>query len=436
MNILIGKISRPVYFNPANRSIHAGDTEAPVLYTLLAKRFPQHNFYLIGRSDIERYRKPKAASLAEFMGETTSATEEPSVPSNIINLLKDYSAKGAGHYARAAGKETGEYPHEYLEKLIAREGLKFDVGIIFQGPSPCVGIPDRGIQLLNDKGDAKTQDMFGFYYAPIVHTLNITGTPYFTMCSDPRYVPVRQRDVFNDEKFILSQINTQKKSMRIAGYYEKSRSENLRKVTQNFIYGGIETIFLLDEEKKDFREMKKDICFNIAVNSGGPQSDRAEILEEWLLKDCPIRDLKIYGKWEQSFVDKYPGRIEEKKIKDIEDLFWRTRYTFIPPFFKRMPGFVTTKFWKMIYYGIIPFFHPLYDGDQIYDVPSILRVSCPEQMWERIKWLDANPEEYSRTLNEIYSLLKDELFNGDYIINTLNDSVQKATNNQHSLISS
>jgi hypothetical protein len=101
-----------------------------------------------------------------------------------------------------------------------------------------------------------------------------------------------------------------------------------------------------------------------------------------------------------------------------------------------MPGFVTTKFWKMIYYGIIPFFHPLYDGDQIYDVPSILRVSCPEQMWERIKWLDANPEEYSRTLNEIYSLLKDELFNGDYIVNKLNDSVQKATNNQHSLISS
>ena len=51
MNIVIGKIGRSIYFNEKNRSMTAGDEEAPMMYTMLAERHPEHNFYLLGRSD-------------------------------------------------------------------------------------------------------------------------------------------------------------------------------------------------------------------------------------------------------------------------------------------------------------------------------------------------------------------------------------------------
>jgi len=57
VNIVIGKIGRSIYFNETGRSMTAGDEEAPMMYTMLAERHPEHNFYLIGRSDLTRIRQ-------------------------------------------------------------------------------------------------------------------------------------------------------------------------------------------------------------------------------------------------------------------------------------------------------------------------------------------------------------------------------------------
>ena len=56
MNIAIGKIGRSSYFDKNNWSIYAGDDSPYIIYTTLAKAFPQHNFYMIGGNDLDRIK--------------------------------------------------------------------------------------------------------------------------------------------------------------------------------------------------------------------------------------------------------------------------------------------------------------------------------------------------------------------------------------------
>ena len=421
MNILIGKFGRSIFFDKKSWSIYAGDDEAPILYTELAKRYPQHTFYLIGKSDIykikRRLKKAEVKEFSLFGDDTPAETLEDYVPSNIIDLFEGFNNSGF------------EFEHDYLWDLIEKENLKFDAGIMIVGPMPQIGIPNKGIQRL-DGEPGIALEMFQKYYAPPMHVLNMSGTPHFTIVTDPRYVPYRTRDIYNDEHFVLSQINTEFHGRkRISGYFEKSAPQNLRTVSQKYEYGAVETIFMMHLDRVDFREMKKEKQFIMAVNSAGPQSDRQKIIKEWLLlpKISADKQIKIYGKWEPEFIEQFPGVFEEKAIRDIEDEFWNSRYTFIPPWSLNQSNFVTQKFWKMIYYGIIPFFHPKYDTDKLFPVPDFLRVNSPQQMWERIDHLENNEQDYRRLLKILYKILDDKYFSGEFMMNKMSESVQRIT---------
>ena len=77
-------------------------------------------------------------------------------------------------------------------------------------------------------------------------------------------------------------------------------------------------------------------------------------------------------------------------------------------------------------YGIIPFFHPGYDTEKILPVPDILRINSPEDMWEKIDYLEANPEEYQKVLNVLWKFFdKDDLFDGTFLHNQVKHYVKK-----------
>ena len=398
MNYLIGKIGRSIYFDKRKWSMYAGDEEAPLLYTMLARRHPEDKFFLIGRSDI---KKARASGL--------------DIPDNIVDMFNDIPS---------GIKDCRKELCHWMLKKVTGTGLKFDAGIIYQGPEGGINVPGVGTKtVMGELHDAKCLLMFEVYAAPIYHTLNMTGVPYFLINGDPRYIPKKSRDILNDEKFILSQINITKYNRRIAG--GKYESQEYRMAENKFKYAGVETVFLLDEPKIDFRNMKKSTKFVMGLNGGG---DRQGIVEEWLLNDPNHREgMKIYGKWEKSFTSKWPGVFEECAIKNVEFIFWDSKYTFIPPFFKKLPGFVTQKFWKMLYYGIIPFFHPKYDVDKLFDVPEILRVNTPKEMWDRIEHLETHKDEYDKILDHIYGLLADKYFNGDHLNDTVMNAVASIT---------
>jgi hypothetical protein len=124
--------------------------------------------------------------------------------------------------------------------------------------------------------------------------------------------------------------------------------------------------------------MRKQNKFIMTLN-GSP--DREEIVEKWLLKPHYSHCHKIYGTcWSDAIVERWPDVFEAKGIKQMEDICWDTRYTFIPPFKKSIPEFVTQKFWKMIHYGIVPFFHPQYDTHHLFDVPDFLLSSTTTRL--------------------------------------------------------
>lgn len=410
MNIAIGKLGRSIFFNKKAWSMTSGDEEAPLLYTMLAKRHPEHTFYLIGRSDITRYRaqteRSTVGTLDCFFGDDEVADTSNNLPTNIVDLFEDIP------------KERNRDPHKWLLEKIERIGLKFDLGIIYHGPIAGVGVPDVGIMRVDGKGPAQTLDMFSKYYAPVVHTFNVMQFPWIGLCGDPKYVPMVQRDFLNEPKIIMSQINAEFTRSRIKSYTE---SLERRTVKETYTYCGIETIYMLDSERYDWRNVKKDIPFTIGLNGGDSRND---FIREWFI-DKGRTDIKVYGVWSKEFTDAYPDMFEEKRISDAHDEFMRTKYTIIPPPHKPTGNFVTQKFWKMIQYGIVPFFHPKYDTDKLFPVPSILRINSPDQMYERMAYLDANPDEYQKIKDLMWSLLPDDLFNGEFIYGQVQKQLKK-----------
>ena len=81
----------------------------------------------------------------------------------------------------------------------------------------------------------------------------------------------------------------------------------------------------------------------------------------------------------------------------------------------------------MIYYGIIPFWDKnAYDTDNLLaEIPDYVKVSSPEEMWQKIDELYNDREKYKALLKQFYDLLKPEYFDGTLINNVFNPYIEK-----------
>jgi hypothetical protein len=431
MNIAIGKIGKSIIFDSTKWGLIGGDEMAPILYSFLAEKYPQHKFYILGQTDID-YVRPKAA-LGKHQTSRAGKTytfEYPKLPDNLISVesMIDKSVLPTAK-ERAAGDPTNDpaFQHRLQYRLIADKLMEIpiDFGIFVMGPTGAVNIPCRS-KIIGSERIAITLQMFANYAGPIFEYLNMSGIPWFHLSEDPRYLPPTCRDLFNIEKFSLSQINGKFQTKRYQDYEHQTKF-----ITKDveYIYSMIETIFLIKEKKIDFRNMNKTGGFIMGINEGGK---RGEIIEQWLLRYN--KDIQIFGKWEESWHKKYPNNFKEVRIapgytdkygfkENASDEFLNAKYTLIIGM--KNPKFVTQKFWKMIHMGIIPFFHPDYDIDRIFKVPTFLRVRTPKQMWERIAELENNETLYREILSQLYDMLDDSLFNGEQINKVINESVVK-----------
>ena len=306
MNIAIGKSGRSCYFNEKKWSIYAGDDSPKIIYFEIAKQNPQHTFYLIGASDFTKY--------VEEGGEA---------PSNIIDVWNP---------AKTKKKKLGlkfDYLWQVLEYYVKKHDLHFDLGLIMQGPDMNVTIEGKGIKCLRDTTkDIKPLCMGAGYIAPLQNIINIQKFPWYIINEDPRYVPLGNRDIINDEVEILSQINCEKTVKRITDYGEKAVIH--RDHVLKYRYAGIERMFLNALKKVDFTDpdnikvndkvYKKNRKFIIAVNGG---ADRLGFIEKWVLDQDPTQI--IYGKWPKDDVAKHPNNFEEKGIINMQDEMWDSK---------------------------------------------------------------------------------------------------------------
>lgn len=431
MNIAIGKIGRSMYFDEKDWSIYAGDDSPKIIYFELAKAFPNDTFYIIGVSDFKKF---KEANSHKIFGKV-------SIPNNIVDVFADMKAqvdpdrwrKSTDTHAR--GNERWRLLDEYIEKV----GLKFDLGIFMQGPDGATSVGGCGV--MSVKGDKENTPMLMMhnYAGPIIYNLNKQGYPWYVINEDPRYLPSKHKDIFNQEQLCLSQINDEKS-------YSVNRLENGYKSpyvphTVKYKYAMIERMFLANMKKVDYsnpdhievmikndagqlenRVLQKKNKFILTLNDG---YDRLAFLEKWILSHDP--DIKVYGKWGDEAKAKYPNTFIEKGIVQMQDTMWESMFTFVPAFDKQHKNFVTQKVWKMIYYGIIPFWDKnSYDTDNLFaEVPDYVKVSSPDEMWQKIDELYNDREKYKTLLKQLYDLLKPEYFDGSFIANTFRPYIEK-----------
>lgn len=393
MNIVIGKLGRSISSNSNKWSATGGDNEPFIIFDSLARSFPEHTFYMIGKSDFFRNKYYNR-------------------PSNIINLWDSFKSKSYKHLPILEGyKEQEKDEHKYIEKKIEElksSNIKLDFGIIMAGPVSSINFSDKGLKKTDGSNEfAKTINIVKFYVSSLYEFLNETKTPWVCLGPDPRYFNFG-KDLFNPPKKIISQYNGKTTYKRFVSFKDQSLVE----VTIPIEYKGFEKTFLIGRKKPV--QIKKTKRMTIVLNEGGNKGLlRGPMLKEFILDH--FEDVDVFGKWSDEWM-KDPRFKGPKMFNDLQPFLYNAKYTFIIPIQK---GWTTAKIWEMIYYGIIPFMHPYYDSQRNLDVPEILRVSNPQELKERIDFLENNPDEYEYLLSSLYNLIEEEDLDGSNLLNNI-----------------
>lgn len=384
MNIAIGKFGRSINFKESNWSAVGGDNEPPTLFLKLAELNSNNTYYLIGKSNFRKMDN-------DFKNKYK----------NIIDLWEFYDKEKDDNIT-------------FLYDYISKNNIKIDCGILFAGPTSAACMNNV---LKNKKGEyCKPLNCFLNYAGPIVDYLNKSQIKYISLVPDPRYNPIPARELYNRPVYNLSQYDEENISIHIKSYDDLDFIEENEKTT----YNDIEKMFFIGKNKLNFNNLNKNIKMMIVLNEGGNGGlKRGPILKEYILNN--FNDIEIYGKWADKWYEdkRFKG---PKKFIELQNLLPNVKYTFIIPIQK---GWVTAKFWEMINYGIIPFMHPYYDEQNHINCPDFIRVKSPEELLEKINYLENNEFDYKKLLKSLQDLLKDEYYNGEYINNLLNEKIKE-----------
>lgn len=411
MNIVVGKIGKSVLFNPKSWGSIGGDNEAPKYYENLFHRNPEHTFYIYGGNDFSRL------SLAE--------RKRINKHGNVIDIWGGFADWRKANKSRVTEREANIV---YLSEWHKENSVKMNCAVIFAGPAGTANVEGKTTTMKQPDVIANPIEMLCKYSGPLISFLNDTETPYALIVNDPRYFPSNARDLFHRPSVVLSQYEEVAKTVTKTSY----RSSDTKTVQVKTAYSQMETIFLIgltrggtasaiepvntldaffNDSPPQPVEGEKDINFMIVLNEGRPS--RYKPLKEAILND--VQDVDIYGKWDPEVIGddkRFKGSIS---FHDLQNMLPRVKYTFCIPIKK---GWVTSKFWEMAHYGIIPFLHQTYDEQDHLKAPAFLKVKNSKDLFNKIKFLEENPQAYETLRASIDDMLKDGYYNGE-ILNDL-----------------
>ena len=398
MRIALGKIGKSIKFGPeekgtGKKAMTAGSIDVRIIFQTLIKFNPEHQFYLIGRSNFSRL-KPEVRKKVDPHG-------------NVIDVW----AKFKDWFDNQDDKDEVTESWRYMEHVIKTEE-KFDIGIFIAG-----GVLDYAVQgkTLKDGKPIKTLMAAAKYAGPIHHFINETKIPYMVLSLDPRCYPKPAKDILIPPKRILQLINETVEVEHRVSY--ESNEMIIDKVPA--VYSGIETLYVIEDEEPavldnffDEPEYERDINMVLWLNEGKPS--RYNDLKNFILDS--VEDVQVYGVWNEKAL-KDP-RIEQVAMSELSWQFPRTKYTFCIPI---APGWATGKFWEMIKHGIIPFMHPEYDEQKNIGFPEELRVKNSNDLLEKINLYNDDEMLYNRLHKQLKDMITPDKKSGKY----MNDIIMK-----------
>lgn len=374
-NILLGKFGKSVKFKKSSWTLKGGDAGIYNLILLLTRNNPEKRFFLCGVSDYNKL---------------TESQKKELFPNNNFVYLNNI---------------VGNYQSQMVD-LREREILLHG-GIIMMGIISNCSIPGVS-QKLDGSGTAKVLNYAERYISPIVHILNETKIPFYTISEDPRNMVQKSRDLIHREKFCLG-LDNDKYTARYYKSFEEQFPLIEKKIEVKYAPINLLQVYGIKAERNiEFSLSKKDLTLNIFMNKFGLDSKttRKPFVEEYILNNFPKS--KIYGLWDIEDGE----RFENKKMSDIPDILERTKYTVI---YSLKSGFISGKPWEMIAKNIIPFLHPDYDLHRHLDFPDFLYLKSPQDLVEKINYLENNPQEYMELVTKLNGLLLDSYIDGTFL---------------------
>lgn len=403
MRVGYGKVGRTLGLTSKSWGVVGGDDEPPLLLRTLAERWPEHTFVLLGRNSGE-------------------VPQDVGLPSNVENPFIDLKPDVSAWLKRPL--------HERAPGLI-RTWLpvfdELDAVVLWLGQH---GTSNYPIPKTDGSGELTTpQDSFVQYAGPLFGGVNRwvsqdpTRSPVW-LCSDPRNY-MKGRDLAWPPRRVLAQHTYTKReknwrynltgkpddygftgdwvngdpttnTWHVDHRYEYSRLE-LSAVQPDHVPGGVSYDW---SGRRSFGLIANE-------NRGYVTHNRLDIIREWVV---PLQPSFIRGKWSdksRQVLESATGLvIEPVRGEEYYDALRSVRSTITTP--ASGSGWATSKPWQCFAAGTVCFFHPRYDtGGHVVptleqvergDVEDVylaqlarwLRVETPDQLWTRVRHLDAD----------------------------------------------
>ena len=251
---------------------------------------------------------------------------------------------------------------------------------------------------------------------------------YISFVVDMRFIENKSSSYTNPPKCIFG-LSNGKMELKLIRNFDKESYINQDFVTHkvDMVYDGTELISLASPESiidNSDIDINNKSGFRVYANQHPSSSfDKLKSIKEF----TNGLDVKVYGKFDKnnSYYDENVFEMldRESMFNDMKNL----KYTFIP--INDSIGTPTSlKFWECSHMKVIPFMDDRYgsnDWRKYHKIPAFLFVKNNDELKERVKFLEENPDSYKELINYNFSLLKDDYYSGKYLSERVHECIDR-----------
>jgi hypothetical protein len=409
VTIAIYSMGSAFKFNKNKLKRSDGSTEYYKFIKTLARRKSITKIVLLSKNDLTKISKEERYEL-DPRGIIVNPFEEH----NILNIKprsKDLS-------------DRFEFCQTFGDVIMNNYKIDFGIGFMAQGYCTVSTQPGFLNTVTDPTKPAKCLEMSLYYASTIVNYLNRSNLDWWLISTDPRYIKekIHYRDTSNLPVRIIGQQDFTVKWKSIETF---NRDADIVIRDVESIYSGIEKMNLIGEKVLS-PKIDKPYGFTIVSLQLTPFTSikdwRFDILKEYILDLDEKQESFIYGKWSDFFKDGYKQFKGYVETEDLDNRFKGTKYTLVLP---TKDKWVTSKYAEMLQLGVVPFLHKDYDI-QNHIVPSdhFIRIKNPQDFYDKMKYLDDNPNERITLVEKLQLDLISKAITGDFLIDIINTELK------------
>lgn len=401
-DIAFAKLGKSIIFSEKKWGPIGGDNEAPFLLYMLAKKYPQHTFWIVGKSDYSRvYSKGLLSNIKDVW--SPEYYPDGINPTSKLNVSYEDNPK--------VYKEYYSYIIDTFKRLNVNISYAFFLYGMWFSSSHYDVIP-----LLNGTGYNRPLEVATKYSSFILDWLNELKCPWASIVTDPRQYRGMSRDCIHWPDTNLSQIDKVLKfNSTTSQWWPKDIRHHNPQYNHLNKYSGVETMNLFSKLPLDNISLERS-GFSMILNQGYPtkgkkQAPRYTELKKWIL-NTNIQT-SIYGKWDEQYTkddDRFKGILNPNKLGTVLN---NIKYTLCIPI---AAEWVTAKFIEMVHFGVLPFVTASYG--KVEYIPNALIVNNSSELEQRIQWFDDHPDAYIAIMKKLKESLS-SMYTGDYLLNYL-----------------